>query len=51
MSGIRKEKEALMLMFMTTPLELVTGALTLIGIGVCIGYVARDIQGQNAETP
>jgi hypothetical protein len=35
-----------MLIFSTTPLEFVTSALTLIGIGVCIGYVVRDIQVQ-----
>jgi hypothetical protein len=35
-----------MLIFSTTVRELVTSALTLIGIGVCIGYIARDIRVQ-----
>ena len=33
----------MLIIFTTTPLELVTSALTLIGIGACVGYIARDL--------
>ena len=38
-----------MLIFTTTPLELITSALTLIGLGMVLGYVARDMQVQEAD--
>ena len=38
-----------MLIFTTTPFEFVTSALALIGIGVCIGYVASDARDPEAD--
>jgi len=38
-----------MLFFTTTPLDLIGSALTLVGIGMVIGYVARDIQVREVD--
>ena len=38
-----------MLIFTTTPFEFVTSALTLIGIGVCIGYIACGMQDREVD--
>lgn len=40
-----------MLIFVTTPLQLIAGVMTLVWIGMCVGYVVRDVRVQDADTP
>ena len=39
-----------MLIFITTPLQVVACVMTLVCVGACVGYVVRDIQAPEGES-
>ena len=38
-----------MLIFIATPLKFIASALTLVWIGMCVGYVVRDARDPEAD--